>query len=123
VLVLASAVILVSESRATHDYILLSQNRDSPNLEGEVPVLISPGIGWVCCLQLVLVLASAVILVSESRATHDYILLSQNRDPPNLEGEVPVLISPGIGWVCYSPRHWVPFSGASYDSQGYCGGI
>jgi hypothetical protein len=37
-LVLASAVILRSE---THDHILLSHIRGSPNLEGQVPVFIS----------------------------------------------------------------------------------
>jgi hypothetical protein len=50
--------------------------------------------GWVCCLQLLLVLACAVILRSESRESHDHILLSQIRDAPNLEGQVPVFISP-----------------------------
>jgi hypothetical protein len=50
--------------------------------------------GWVCHLQLLLVLASAVILRSESRGTHDYILLSQIRYSPNLEGQVPVFTSP-----------------------------
>jgi hypothetical protein len=49
---------------------------------------------WVCNLQLLLALASAVILSSESRGTHDHILLSQIRDSPNLEGQVPVFISP-----------------------------
>jgi hypothetical protein len=49
---------------------------------------------WVCRLQLLLVLASAVILRSESRGTHDHILLSQIRESPNLEGQVPVFISP-----------------------------
>jgi hypothetical protein len=39
---LASAVILKSDSRGTHDHILLSQIRDSLNLEGQVPVFISP---------------------------------------------------------------------------------
>jgi hypothetical protein len=39
---LAIAVILRSESRGTHDLILLFQIRDSPNLEGQVPVFISP---------------------------------------------------------------------------------
>jgi hypothetical protein len=48
----------------------------------------------VCRLQLLLVLASAVILVSESRGTRDHILLSQFRDSTNLEGQVPVSISP-----------------------------
>jgi hypothetical protein len=38
---LASAVILGSKSRGTHD-ILLSQIRDSSNLAGQVPVFISP---------------------------------------------------------------------------------
>jgi hypothetical protein len=50
--------------------------------------------GWVCRLQLLLVLASAVILRSESRGTHDHILLSQIRDSPNMEGQVPVFTSP-----------------------------
>jgi hypothetical protein len=49
--------------------------------------------GWVCRLQLLLVLASAVVLRSESRGTHD-ILLSQIRDSPNLKGQVPVFVSP-----------------------------
>jgi hypothetical protein len=34
--------ILRSESRRTRDNILLSQIRDFPNLEGQVPVFISP---------------------------------------------------------------------------------
>jgi hypothetical protein len=50
--------------------------------------------GWVSRLQLVLAFASAVILRSESRGAHDHILLSQIGDSPNLEGQVPVLISP-----------------------------
>jgi hypothetical protein len=41
-LALASAVILRSDSRGTHDHILLSQIRDSPNLEDQVLVFISP---------------------------------------------------------------------------------
>jgi hypothetical protein len=49
---------------------------------------------WVCRLQLLLTLASAVILGSESRGTHDHILLSQIRDSPNLEGQDPVF----TGW-------------------------
>jgi hypothetical protein len=50
--------------------------------------------GWFCYLQLLLVLASAVILGPKSRGTHDHILLSQIRDSPNLEGQVLVFISP-----------------------------
>jgi hypothetical protein len=65
----------------------------------------------VCRLQLLLVLASAVILGSESRGIHDHILLSQIQDSPNLEGQVPVFIfPPGTVLLSYSPRHWVLFS-------------
>jgi hypothetical protein len=49
--------------------------------------------GWACHLQLLLVLANAVILRSESCGIHDHILLSQIRDSPNLEGQAPVFIS------------------------------
>jgi hypothetical protein len=55
----------------------------------------------VCRLQFLLVLASIVILGFESGRTHDHILLPQIRDSPNLEGLVPVFIS---------PRNRVPFS-------------
>jgi hypothetical protein len=47
--------------------------------------------GWICNLQFLLALASAV---SESRWTHDHVVLSQIRVSPNLEGQVPVFISP-----------------------------
>jgi hypothetical protein len=50
--------------------------------------------GWVCRLELLLGLTSAVILKSESSGTHDHILPSQIRDSPNLVGQVPVFISP-----------------------------
>jgi hypothetical protein len=43
-------------------------------------------------LQLLLVLASAVIVGSESLEIHDYILLSQTADSSNLEGHVPILM-------------------------------
>jgi hypothetical protein len=59
---------------------------------------------------LLLGLDRAFILMSESRGTHDHILLSQIRDSPNLEGQVPVFISPGTGWPSYTARHRVPFS-------------
>jgi hypothetical protein len=72
-------------------------------------------------LQLLLVLARAFILGSESCGTRDHILLSQIRDCPNLEGHVPIFISPGTGWPGYNPRHWGSIFVASYDSQG-CGG-
>jgi hypothetical protein len=50
--------------------------------------------GWVCRLQLLLVLNSAVILRSESRGTHDQILLAQIRDSPNLDDQVPRIYIP-----------------------------
>jgi hypothetical protein len=50
--------------------------------------------GRVCRLQLLLAFASAVILGSESRGTHNHTLPSSIRDTPNLEGQVPVFISP-----------------------------
>jgi hypothetical protein len=65
--------------------------------------------GWICRLQLLLVLASTVILGSESPGTHDHILLSQIRNSPNLEGQVPYLYPPGTRRPSYIPRHWVPF--------------
>jgi hypothetical protein len=43
-LVLARAVLLRPESRGTHDHILPSQIRDSPSLEGQVTIFISPRI-------------------------------------------------------------------------------
>jgi hypothetical protein len=48
--------------------------------------------GWVCRLQLLMGLASAVSLKSESRETRDHILLSQIRDSPKLDGQVPIFI-------------------------------
>jgi hypothetical protein len=71
---------------------------------------------WVCRLQLLLALASAFILRSESRRTHDHILLSQIRDSSNLEPRSPYLYPPGRGWPSYIPRHWVPFPWWRYNS-------
>jgi hypothetical protein len=81
------------------------------------------GIGLVCRLQLLLVLASAVILRSESRWTHDHILLSQIRDSPNVENQVPVFISPRnrVAWL--QPQGLDSLFVASYASQGCGGGI
>jgi hypothetical protein len=49
--------------------------------------------GWVYPLQLLLVLASAVILRSVSRGIYDHILRSPIWDLPNMEGQVPVFMS------------------------------
>jgi hypothetical protein len=72
----------------------------------------------VCRLQLLLDLASPVILGSES-----HILQSQIRDSPNLEGQVPVFISPRNRVAKIYPQALGSLFVASYDSQGYSGGI
>jgi hypothetical protein len=79
--------------------------------------------GWFCRLQLLLVLASAVILRSESRGTHNHILSSRIRDSPNLESQVPVFISPRTGWPSYNPQALGFLFPFSCDSEGYGGGI
>jgi hypothetical protein len=79
--------------------------------------------GWGCLLQLLLALASSVIIGSVSHWIRDHIILSQIRGSPNLEGQVSVFIS---------PRHRVAqlytqtpgyLSVASYNSQSNGGGI
>jgi hypothetical protein len=56
-------------------------------------VTFSLAIGWACRLQLLLALASAIILRSESRWTH-HILLSQTRDSPQTGRPGPRIYSP-----------------------------
>jgi hypothetical protein len=75
--------------------------------------------GWACRLQLLLGLASAVFLRPESRRTHDHILLSQIPDSPNLEGQVPVFISPRNRLAQLYPQALGSLFLASYDSKGY----
>jgi hypothetical protein len=79
--------------------------------------------GWVYRLQLLLAFASAIILGSESRGTHDHILLSHIRDSPNLRGQVPVCISPRNRVAQLYPQALCPLFIASYDSHAYSGGI
>jgi hypothetical protein len=79
--------------------------------------------GRICRLQLQLVLARAVILWSETHRTHDRILLSQIGDSPNLEGHVPVFISPRNRVARLYPHSLGSLFIVSYDSQGYGGGI
>jgi hypothetical protein len=79
--------------------------------------------GWVCPLQLLVGHASAVILRSKSRGTHDHILLFQIRDSLNPEGQVPVFISHRNGVARLYPQALDSVFVASYDSQGYGGGI
>jgi hypothetical protein len=74
---------------------------------------------WVCRLQLLLGLASAVILRSESRGTHDHILLSQIRDSSNLEVQVPVFISPRNRVARLYPQALSSLFVVSYDSRDF----
>jgi hypothetical protein len=77
--------------------------------------------GWVCRLQLLLALASVVILRSESRGTRDHILLFLIRDSADLEGQVPVFISPKNRVAQLYPQALGSHFVASYDPQGYGG--
>jgi hypothetical protein len=80
--------------------------------------------GWVCRLQLLLVLIStAFILRSEPRRTHDHIFQSQIKDSTNLEGQVPVFISRRNRVARLYPQALGFLFVDSYDSQGYGGGI
>jgi hypothetical protein len=75
--------------------------------------------GWLCRLQSLLTFASAVILESEPRETHDLILLSPTRDSPNMEGQVPVFMSPRNRMAQIYPQALGSLFVASYDSQVY----
>jgi hypothetical protein len=79
--------------------------------------------GSVCRLQLLLALASAVVLRPESSGTDDHILLCQIRDSYNLEDQVPVFISPRKRVAPLDPQALGSLFFASYDSQGYSGDI
>jgi hypothetical protein len=68
-------------------------------------------------------LRHAVILRSKSPGTHDHILLSQIRDSPNLEGQATVFITPMNRVAQLYPQALGSLFIASYDSQGYGGGI
>jgi hypothetical protein len=72
---------------------------------------------------LLLVFVSAVILGSESRRTHDHILLFEIQDSSNLEIQVPVFLSPRDRVAQLYLQALGFLFVASYDSQGYSGGI
>jgi hypothetical protein len=79
--------------------------------------------GWVCRLHLLLVLISTIILGSESSGTHDRILLSQIRDYPNLEGQVPEFISPRNRVAQLYHQTLGSIFVAPHESHAYSGGI
>jgi hypothetical protein len=79
--------------------------------------------GWVCRLQLLLVLASTVILRSESRGTHDHILLSQIQTPPTWRPGPRIYIPQEQDGPIVPPDSFSFLFVASYDSQGYRGGL
>jgi hypothetical protein len=64
---------------------------------------------WVCRLRLLLVLASTVILESESRGTHDRIFSVSHSRPQTWRARSPYFHSPGAGRPSYTPRHWARF--------------
>jgi hypothetical protein len=68
-------------------------------------------------------LASAVILRFESRGIHGHILLSHIRGSPNLEGQVPVFVSPRNRVAQLYPQALCSLFVASYDYQSYGGNI
>jgi hypothetical protein len=59
-------------------------------------------------LQLLLALASAVILGSKSCGTHNHILPSPLETVPTRRARS-VFISPGTGCPSHTQRYWVPF--------------
>jgi hypothetical protein len=59
--------------------------------------------GWVCHLQLLLVLASAVILRSEPHGTHDHTLPFQIQDPPTWRARSSYLYPLGTRWPDIPP--------------------
>jgi hypothetical protein len=82
-----------------------------------------PKRGWICRLKLLMIFASTVIIRSESRGTHDHIILSQVRDAPNLEGEVPVIIFSRNTVARLYPQALGSLLIDFYDSHVYGGGI
>jgi hypothetical protein len=75
----------------------------------------------VCRLQLLLVLASVVILGSGYRGARDHILRFET--PPTCRARSPYLYPPGTGWPSFTPQALGSLFVVSYDSQGYGGGI
>jgi hypothetical protein len=79
--------------------------------------------GMVCRLQLLLTLASAVILGPESHGIHDHILLSQDSRLGQPGGPGPRIYIPRNRVAQLYPQALGSLFVASYVSQGYGGGI
>jgi hypothetical protein len=79
--------------------------------------------GRVCRLQLLLALANALIIKSESHGNYDHILLSQTGDSLELDSQDPVYIYPRNRVTQLHPQAMGSLFVASYVSQGYGGGI
>jgi hypothetical protein len=73
--------------------------------------------GRICRLQLLLVLASAIVFGSESHGTHDHILLSHSR-LPQPGGPGPRIYIPREQGGPFIPHALGSLFVASYDSQG-----
>jgi hypothetical protein len=70
--------------------------------------------------QLLLILASAVILSSEfARFTMTFYCL-RFETPSTWRARFPYLYPPGTGWPSYTPRHWVLFSSSPITQQRGC---
>jgi hypothetical protein len=113
--VTCQSVLLGDKPLETHDQYFFQLNTC-----GHSPYVTSSLMrGWVCHLQLLLFLTSAAILRFESSRTYGHILLSQILDSPNLEGQVPVFISPRKSVDQLYPQALGFRLVASYNSQGY----
>jgi hypothetical protein len=66
--------------------------------------------GYIRRLQLLLAFASAVILRTESRRTHEYFTVSDSRLPQRGGSGHHIYIPPEAGWPNYTPRHRVTVS-------------
>jgi hypothetical protein len=66
--------------------------------------------GWVCSLQLLLALSSAVILGSDAYRLMTIFYCLKFEIPPTWRARFLYLYPPGTGWPSYTPRHRVPFS-------------
>jgi hypothetical protein len=64
----------------------------------------------VCRLQLLLALASEVILGSESSGFMTTFYYLRFETPPTWRARSPYLYPTETGWSSYTPRHWVPYS-------------